>query len=615
MCGIAGIIGKNADAAIVKKMTDAIAHRGPDGEGFFNAPDIALGHRRLKIIDLTDNARQPMTTADGRYAIIFNGEVYNYLELRREIEGQFSWRSTSDTEVILNTYALWGPRAVERWNGMFAVAIYDATEKTLFCVRDRLGIKPFYYHYDGDRFIFASEIKAILVAGVRREPNHSRIFDYLAHGYYDHTDETFFSGIEKLPAGQYIVMKKGSTPRPVRYWYLPERVARVSVPDSDGEILDHFTELMRDAFRLRLRSDVPVGVTLSSGIDSTSILLRLREAYPDLHKLHAFSACYTDERFDEGRRIRPLVEKFGTPWHQSFLEPEEVFPLSDEVLSFHDEPYGGIPQIAFYKLHQLARQKGVTVLLEGHGVEEYMTGYFRCFPPFWTDLLLRGAFGKLTHEMSAFVRGGHGSLGCVLIAWLRYLIRGGAGHLDYTRQTFSGAVSPRYRNAYATDVSFEKPFSSRLLNELYILMRHTKLPRVLRFQDRMSMSGSRELRLPFLDYRLVEFVSALPARYKIRDGADKWIMRQSLRGVMSAAHRQAKKNYVVTPQTAWLKLELRPMVETIVSSGAFRNRPWFDIASVDRLIKNFYADPSPLNSFFLWQYINLEQWFRRYFEA
>lgn len=615
MCGIAGIIGKNADEAVVKKMTDAIAHRGPDGEGFFNAPGIALGHRRLKIIDLTDNARQPMTTADGRYTIIFNGEVYNYLELRREIEGQFSWRSTSDTEVILNSYALWGPRAVERWNGMFAVAIYDATEKTLFCVRDRLGIKPFYYHFDGGRLLFGSEIKALLVGGARREPNGARITDFLSHGLYDHTNETFFDGIEKLPAGHYFVVRSGGAPRPIRYWYLPEAAARATVLGTESHVLEAFEALLQDSIRLRLRSDVPVGVTLSSGIDSTSLLLRLRSVHPDLHDLHAFSACFADERFDEGRAIQRLVERFGTPWHQSILSPDEVFPLAEEVLHYQDEPYGGVPLISFLKLHRLARARGVTVLLEGHGVEEYLTGYPRYFPPFWSDLLFSGSLSRLWKELRGFSGLRRGSISEALIYWYAYAAHRHGGHLDLTRASFPQVVPKSYRIRHERPAVFDAPFQSRLQNELFCMMSYTKLPRVLRFQDRVSMASGRELRLPFLDYRLVEFVTALPARYKIRDGVDKWLLRSTLPAAIAAEGRTKAKRYVVTPQTAWFKNELRPQISAILTSDSFVRREWVDHGVLTNLLRKFYADPRPENSFFIWQFINLEQWYRRYFEV
>lgn len=614
MCGIAGIFGKDAREDVVVRMRDSLAHRGPDGAGVFMESGVALGHRRLSIIDLSDNGRQPMTTQDGRFTVVFNGEIYNYKEIRAEIESKYRWASQSDTEVLLHAYEEWGPAMVDRLNGMFAFAIYDAAAKTLFCVRDRLGIKPFYYHWDGKRFLFGSEIKAILAAGVRAVPNHGRIYDFLAAGLYDHTDDTFFFGICKLPAGHLLMLQHGAVPTPVRYWDVTALAAVIAVPNDDREVIAQFSDLLRDAVRLRLRSDVPVGVTLSSGIDSTSLLAHLRAAQPETSKLHAFSICFNDKRFDEGPRIEEVLRLFGNPWHRSVLEAAEVPALAERVLHFQDEPYGGIPQVAFFKLFASTKEAGVTVLLEGHGVEEYLTGYPLYFPPYWTDLLLRGNLPALVREISGFARAGRGSVRKAMSNWFSYLTGNGL-HLDFTRSAQVGVVPASYAAYARQPLAHERPFPTRLENTLYRNMTRTKLPRVLRFQDRMSMASGRELRLPFLDYRLVEYVYALAGSFKIRDGEDKWLLRKSVEGLIPRERVWAKKSYVVTPQTAWLRGELRSWVEKTLRSESFRSRACFDPRGVERAVGRFYADPAPRNSFFVWQLVNLESWFRHYIDV
>ena len=615
MCGIAGMFGERVDADLVVRMRDTLAHRGPDGAGLFAAPDVVLGHRRLSIIDLSDNGHQPMSTKDGRYTITFNGEIYNYKEIRAELEQKYTWVSQSDTEVILHAYEEWGESAVQRFNGMFAFAIYDAREHTLWCVRDRLGIKPFYYAFENRRFVFGSEIKAVLASGLRAKEYAPRIFDYLALGLYDHTQETFFEGIHKLPPGHWFKMKVGQMPRPVRYWSLADRVSHVDVPSTDRECIEQFSALFQDAIRLRLRSDVPVGVTLSSGLDSTSLLAHLRKALPASASLHAFTACFHEQAFDEGRPTEEVIRLFDHPWHKSYLTPEEVPGLSEQMLHFQDEPYGGIPQLSFFKLHQLAREQGVTVLLEGHGVEEYLTGYPLYFPPYWTDLFKQGHWLTLGRELRGFSKAGRGSARRIWSDWSSFLSHRQGMHLDLTKQSFSSLVSAEYAKASAEPVRQERPFSTHLENVLYWNMTAAKLPRVLRFQDRVSMAMGRELRLPFLDYRLVEFVYALASRYKIRSGVDKWILRKSVEGLVPQEKIYAKKSYVVTPQTAWFKRELRPFMESMIQSESFKSRACFNQVAVQQAVKRFEADPAPKNSFFLWQLMNLEAWFRKYIDV
>src|SRR5215475_1428026 len=288
MCGIAGMVGPGADVITVAHMTAAQRHRGPDGEGLWSAPGVALGHRRLKIIDLSEAGRQPMSTPDGRYTIVYNGEVYNYKELCASLPAGV-FRSQTDTEVVLHAFARWGPACLDRFIGMYAFAIWDNHERQLFCACDRLGIKPFYYTYLGEDFLFSSELRGLLAAGVPRAVDGAVLYDFLARDFYEHGEKTFFTGISKLPSGNWMVLRHGKPAIMHRYWNLAAEVEQVQVSADPHEREDRLLNLCGHAVELHLRSDVPVGVALSGGLDSATLLALLDQVHPDATKVEAFS--------------------------------------------------------------------------------------------------------------------------------------------------------------------------------------------------------------------------------------------------------------------------------------------------------------------------------------
>ena len=306
MCGIAGIVGAGADKETVGRMTRMLRHRGPDDYGEWSVPGAAFGHRRLKIIDLTDAGHQPMSTVDGRYTIVYNGEVYNYRELRQEL-ADCPFRSKTDTEVVLYGFARWGKACLKKLVGMFAFAIWDNVEKTLFCARDRLGIKPFYFSVLADTFIFASEIRSILAAGVVPQVNDHILYDFLARDYYEHTDETFFANIQKLPQASWMVVKNGKPQVPQIYWNLADEVNKWDVASDPNLREEIFYNLASNAVEQHLRSDVPVGVALSGGLDSATLLAILDKVHPDPTRVEAFSFVFSEKEYSE----RPYVEEMA----------------------------------------------------------------------------------------------------------------------------------------------------------------------------------------------------------------------------------------------------------------------------------------------------------------
>ena len=634
MCGISGIVGGGWSRGQLEAMVASQNHRGPDDSGIYvNPPEagrlggVGLGHNRLSIIDLSAAGRQPMSNQDGTAWIVFNGEVYNYRELRSEI-GDYPYRSHTDTEVILAAYERWGERCVDHFIGMFAFAIWDSRVRALYCARDRLGIKPFHYAWHGDRFLFASEIKAILAAGFPPKPNWSVWATYLTHGYYDHGDETFFSGVNVLPPGHTLTLSAPSGPdqgRPGRlsinqYWDLPALAAEELDMDDDAAA-SMFTELFDDAVSLRLRSDVPLGVNLSGGLDSAGLMVTVDRLLKDEGGVHTFTASYADRTYDE-REFADDVPRH-THWirHIQRMDDADVWDIAEEVVWHQEAPFGGIATLGYHYLHSLARQRRVKVLLEGQGADEMLAGYRYFKPYYYLDLLQisgSGGLRTLRRELRASASGAtvdHQSLDAVR--------RLRAGHpllayQDGTAHLSPGALSPEV-SALAKDGTVAElsalggPFPDHLRNVLYRDLRYTKLPRVLRMNDRLSMAFSRELREPYLDHRIVEFLFRLPGEQKIRHGKGKFLLRHAMADRLPDSVRLASKREVVTPQREWLGGVLRARVQDLIGSRPFAERGIFDAKEVETAYSRFCAGDDQ-NAFFVWQWVNTEMWFRMFID-
>lgn len=492
MCGIIGYAGKNIEKEQFESARDSLIHRGPDGFGAYYdlQKGVALGHRRLSIIDLSDAANQPMISNDGRYAIIFNGEIFNYPELKKELS-DYPFSSQGDTEVLLAAFIKWGKGCLNKLNGQFAFAIYDKQKGELFCARDHFGIKPFFYFFENGIFIFASEIKALFKLGLQKKPNDKMVNEYLKFGLYDHSDETFFQDIKSLSPGHFLVFKEGKI-KIEKYWDLADIPER-EFSGTREEAEDRLRELIEDAVRLQLRSDVPVGFNLSSGLDSGVLYYFSKSIYgADGHNLHLFTARLPDGPFDEGALLEQrLTLDERVRWHTATLTPEKVDALAKELMVIEDQPYGGYPTIQYYNLYkETAGVGGVKVLLEGQGMDELLAGYSHY-----------GSLEKL-------------------------------------------------------DERFPKPFVSTLRNAQYRDIRYTKLPRVLRFNDHISMAFGKELRVPFLDRRLAEFCFLLPDRFKIENGKHKSILRSAMEKYLSSDIKQNPKIQFGAFQTVWLGKDL-----------------------------------------------------------
>lgn len=572
MCGIIGSVGKIPTEKEIKAACDLLAHRGPNDEGLYYAASegVALGHRRLSIIDLSPAGHQPLFDQSGRYAAIFNGEIYNYLELREELSADYRFKTKTDTEVLLASYIKWGKAAPRKFNGMFAFAIWDKVKKELFLARDRAGVKPLFFTWQNGTLYFASEIKALLPFMKEIRPNRAIIYDYLAFGLYDHTEETFFEDIERFPAGYSGFVREGKLELS-QYWDLgkvipfPENV-------SDDQIERKYKTLLADSIKLRFRSDVPVGITLSSGLDSNSIHYFARQVVNSDFEL--FTMCSKVEDYDECEILTGvLTADEKKHWHTCYPDLENVAALAEEMNETQDQPYGGIPTLAYAKIHETAAAAGITVLLEGEGGDELLGGY---------KYYLSAEKNKNSFSQ------------------------------DMSLATDALILNPSFLKEHeGRKAQFEAPFDSNFRNLQYRDFKYTKLPRVMRFNDHASMSYGRELRFPYLDYRLVEFCFALPERFKIRNRAQKYLARKSMAGVAPDAILNAPKKFFGALQIELLRGSLKEWAKSIIESESFRSRGFWNYEMLDEKVEAFFRGEGD-NSFFLWQCINLELWFRKF---
>lgn len=548
------------------------SHRGPDDEGEFLSSDghCWMGHRRLSILDLSAAGHQPMSTPDGRYTIVFNGEIYNYLELRLQLGTDIQYQTGTDTEVLLVAYEKWGEKCLDHLIGMFSFAIWDAQKKKLFVARDRFGVKPCFYSTTRDgELVVASEIKSIHEAGVRKEPNRRAWANYLAAGLYDHTEETFWSDVYSLPAGHMMEIEAGREPVIKRWYDLAGRVLKVGIDQRDErEVAEELRVLLEESVMLRFRSDVPVGVCLSGGLDSSLLLGLIHRLQGQDSVVQTFTFYCNDERYDETPWVQKMLENTNHPASFCLLKADEVPELADAVQRSQDEPFGGLPTLGMAKVHQAAREQGVTVLLDGNGMDE---------------------------------------------GWAGYEYYGRAAQVDPRKGPVQGSKSKAVREdclnpdfaALAQPPVFEHPFMDPVLNLQYRDLTYAKIPRAMRFADRVSMMLSRELREPFLDHRLLELGFRQPENRRIRNGQGKYLPRQIAGNMLPGGVREAPKRPVQTPQREWLAGELSDWVsECIEAALSGWGAEWLDAARVRSAwgeFQNVGAD----NSFPVWQWISL----------
>jgi asparagine synthase (glutamine-hydrolysing) len=544
MCGIAGIYNLNQSQVSItnlKKMTDIINHRGPDGEGHWvNANgNVGFGHRRLSIIDLTENGKQPMHFAEGRYTITFNGEIYNYIELKNELKLKgYQFISDSDTEVLLALYDLKKEKCLQDLDGMFSFAIWDEKLQTLFCARDRFGEKPFHYYNSKDTFVFASEIKQFWTIGIEKKIDQEKLLSYAKTGNLERVDqitETFFESINKLDAAHYLIISADKKMTIQRYWDIETNAKQFK--GTIEQAAELFLELFTESIRLRLRSDVPVGSSLSGGLDSSSIVMLIDALKGNELKQNTFSARFKNFSKDEGEHIDTVVKACkNVNVHYTWPDKDYFESVFDKVTYHQDEPFGSASIVAQYAVMELAKKNNVTVLLDGQGADEQLAGYLPYYHTYLNQLFYSNT-NLYNSEVSAY----------------------NAFHkLSNPYQDISKTETTRMKigRIRRKILGQDLPYKNALQNELKMHSTGLGLKELLRYADRNSMAHSREVRLPFLSHKLVEFVFSLPDEYKLNGGWTKFVLRKAMDKILppSICWRVDKIGYE-PPQHIWIKSE------------------------------------------------------------
>jgi asparagine synthase (glutamine-hydrolysing) len=593
MCGFVAIISANGqpvDACVLDRMADLIRHRGPDGDGQFVEGAVGFAFRRLAIFDLAPTGHQPMASPDGRYVIVFNGAIYNFIELRRELEALgHTFRSTGDTEVLLTAWREWGAKCLPRLNGMWAFLIYDRIERRVFGARDRFGVKPLFWHRDGERVIFSSEIKCIRDSGlVQLSLDWQTIAEHLLEGRLDATERTLYSGVLRVPAGAWFEAD-GSGIRWSPYWSLPEAVSALSVPkDPRAE----WAALFDDAVKLRMRSDVPIGVLLSGGLDSSSIMCSMARQLGShgARRGRLFALCYTDPEFDESPYLDATLHETGGTLERLATTPTALWHALSEHLWPQDKPVHSFSSVVVHELMKLAHRRGIKVVLSGQGADELLAGYNSYFHDYWLQLLRAGRIGATRREMAAFAHAHDrplaGLFSRTLGRAIRQILQSVPGYplISRTRRRAARAKDDWVSNEVRWHWEPSRCGTVRSLNDaLRSSLEQAHLPLYLRTEDRNSMAHGVELRLPFLDYRLVSLAFRLGSEWKIRGQYTKVLLRQAMAGrIPEIVRTRVQKFGFPTAAAQWFRGPLLEPLRDMLASRPVRESGLWNLAQIDR---------------------------------
>ena len=624
MCGIAGFfeleerLSPAEQRDVLARMCNVIEHRGPDDEGFFVEEGVALGMRRLSIIDLY-TGHQPISNEDGTVWIVFNGEIYNYRELRDELISRgHVFKTNTDTETIIHLYEEEGEQCVRRLRGMFAFAIYDKRTRKLFVARDRVGVKPLHYALVGDRLIFGSEIKSLLQHPlVPRAVNHEAISDFLSFSYIP-DPHTAFRGIRKLPPGHTLTFKDGFLVTR-SYWDFayPEEATEAEA-QSEADYIEQLRELLAESVRIRLMSDVPLGAFLSGGIDSSTVVAMMARAMD--RPVKTFSIGFTESSYDELHYARIAARHFQTEHHEFIVTPD-VCRIVEEIVWHHDEPFADMSSVPTYIVSKMAREH-VTVVLSGDGGDELFAGYerylvdrqrqkFERVPGFFRRNLMLPTARRLPQHVYGknFLRNVALDPGARYIDSISCFDEEKKQHMlsyDFRRSLARYNSTDRFIKLFAAPGSHER------LNRLLYLDSKTYLPGdILTKVDRMSMAHSVEAREPLLDYKLIEFAQRVPASLKLRGAETKSILKRAMRGIIPDEIINRPKQGFGVPMQKWFREDLREMVIDTLTDSRTRQRGYFNQRAVSAILREHLSGRRD-NSRHLWSLLMLELWHRAF---
>jgi asparagine synthase (glutamine-hydrolysing) len=655
MCGIVGIVAADGrvDPHVLQRMNDLVAHRGPDGEGFLLASGdwddlrysfqrragdaalgvlparVGLGHRRLAILDLSDRGLQPMCTPDGRTWIVFNGEIYNHREIRSLLESAgHEFTTRTDTEVLLKAYVEWGEDCLDRLDGMFALAIWDDVKRHLFCARDRLGIKPFYYATLAGSFVFASEIKALFAyPPCRPEADDHAVVGFLAHGNCDYVERTLFRDVRALPAAHTLTVDAAGHTVIRRYWSLDPQSGR---PRSDAGHIAHLRETLIETVRSHLISDVRVGSCLSGGLDSSTlvgIIGKIWREQPEAaaaigDRLFTFTSCYEQSAFDERAYALEIAQSAGARPHLVFPSPDDFWTDFQRIAWHQDMPFGALSFYAQWRVMRAASESGVKVLIDGQGGDEVFGGYAKFRYAYLASLLRSGRLGTAASELTGMLRQGDRYVLDIRNGY-RYLppFMRRALHMDSALQhivtDWNAAVADDstpanrwWRNASGNGDGSSCTSLQRIqIDDIGV----DTLPQLLRMEDRSSMAFSLEARVPLLDHHVVQLGLSLPDHLKVNHGWSKFAVREAMAGVVPDTVRLRKSKLgFAAPDRDWLAGDLRGAITGLLGSE-LRCRRYVDVAA----LRDWYCASSTRSankeSFLgLFRILSLEMWMRAF---
>ena len=633
MCGIAGLVSASSRTMCRDEMAGlfrGFAHRGPDDQGWLSLDrdgavrrardagdvrsQVLLLHRRLAILDLSESGWQPMSSRDGRLHVVYNGEIYNFVELRRELQGLgHAFRSTSDTEVLLAAYAQWGPGALERLVGMFAFAILDLEERSLFLARDFFGIKPLYYTVGPGGFAFASETRTLLaMTGMRRGANAQRVYDFLRFGLSEHAEGTMLSGVCQLPAAHALHVsldEPARAPVPVRYWSVSVE-ARTDL--SFGAAAEQLREMFVESVRLHLRSDVPVGAALSGGVDSSAVVAAIQRLQPGAD-LHTFTYVADHEPVSDERWADMMIGRFPVRAHKISPSAGDMVRDLDELIRVQEEPFASTSIYAQHRVFQLVREAGITVTLDGQGADELFGGYYAFRSARLASITRQGDWRKAAAFASASSTWPGSGMRKLLLRAGGLLIHPGLQRLALG--LVGQPLAPTWLNSVWFEdrgVEFRSHWRSQgkhvLKERMHRFLTEIHLPALLRFEDRNSMAFSVESRVPFLTPQIAAFAYSLPEEYLVTpDGTTKAILREAMRGLVpdTILDRRDKIGFA-TPEKQWLAV-LRPWVDRVLASDAAREIPVFQNGLLQREWGRVLAGNRGFDGR-IWRWLNLIRW-------
>jgi asparagine synthase (glutamine-hydrolysing) len=598
MCGISGIINKNSDSVNsyeIGGMNALISHRGPDSEDYYFCRNFAFGHRRLKIIDLSANASQPMTYL-GRYTITYNGEIYNYLEIREDLlKKGYHFTTASDTEVILAAYDYYGFDCVTRFNGMWAFALYDNEKELIFCSRDRFGVKPFYYSDNSHRFIFGSEIKQILYFQDKKYVNQQILIDYLIPGFEEHTNDTFYQNVQKLEQSHNLIYSLRTNTFVLKKYYeikIHDDISKLS----ESESAELYRTVLTNSINLRLRSDVKVGTCLSGGLDSSTVATLASSSYRlnSSDKFMAITAKSTEPELDESYFAGMVADYAGLDWHVISPSFDEFVKRTEKIITLQEEPFGSPSVFMQYLVFEKAKELGCTVMLDGQGGDETLLGYERYYPAY---LLSMKGLDRFTNFINSSKNSGitKRNLFLYYIYFTLPTVR-----IRKLKARFSFVRAEYFKVFNSDNIKKSSDSYHDLINLQKLELKSLQLPHLLKYEDRNSMFHSVEARLPFIDYNVVETALSIKNSFKIKDGWTKFILRKSMEGRLpdKITWRKSKLGFNA-PEKTWLNSTRNEIYSSLIQSEILMK-----ISNKDQLSKMF----ANLEHRTIWRLYNIAKW-------